>query len=277
MNRRIQRYREQVHTHSHEHHPVLPPIRVTIALVSRWGPGDYYEQVNRQVLSFNLVTKGNMAYQQEHKRGTVGRGEVFIAHKGKSQRFETGDAGFLHKRSILVEGIGLDALLQVTGLTAIDHVTFENPPRITRLFRDCYRLMRDKPSGFASESSLLVYALINECYHSIAARYPPAVRAAIEFMEQNLKTNPSLPTIAAAAGLSVRNCIRLFRLHLDDSPLSFFIDLKINAAKAMLMHSALSIKQIGIEVGYEDQFHFSSQFKQRTGQSPRDFRQRYKE
>jgi two-component system response regulator YesN len=44
----------------------------------------------------------------------------------------------------------------------------------------------------------------------------------------------------------------------------------------MLMHSSLSIKQIGTEVGYEDQFHFSSQFKQRTGQSPRAFRVGYK-
>jgi AraC-like DNA-binding protein len=217
-----------------------------------------------------------MIYRQEQRRGTVSSGELFIAHKGKDQRFETGDAGFLHKRSILVEGIGLDAIMQVTGLTAIDHVAFDDPRRITNLFRRCYRLMRDKPSGFASELSILAYALINECCYSTAAKYPPAVRAAIEFMEQNLRSNPSLPAIAAAAGLSVRNCIRMFRKHLHDSPLSFFIGLKLNAAKAMLMHSALSIKQIGVEVGYEDQFHFSSQFKQRIGQSPRDFRLGYK-
>lgn len=275
MNNRVQKFREQVYTHSHEFHPALPPTRVTIALVSRWGPGDYYEHVNRQVLSFNLVTRGNMSFWQENKSGTVAPGELFIAHKGKSQRFETGPAGFLHKRSILVEGIGFDALMQVTGLTETDHVSFENPSRITKLFRNCYRLMREKPSGFAFELSLLVYALINECCYSTAATYPPAVRAAIEFMEQNLKSNPSLPSIANSAGLSVRNCIRLFGKHLHDSPLSFFIGLKINAAKAMLMHSALSIKQIGIEVGYEDQFHFSAQFKQRTGQSPRAFRLAY--
>ena len=202
MNKRVQKYREQVYTHSHEHHPVLPPIRVTIALVSRWGPGDFYERVNRQVLSFNLVTKGNMRYHQASNHGVVAPGELFIAQKGKNQRFETGDAGFLHKRSILVEGIGLDAIMQVTGLTAIDHVTFETPGRIVDLFRRCYRLMRDKPSGFAAELSQLVYALINECCHSAAAKYPPAVRAAIEFMEQNLRANPRLPAIAAAAGLT---------------------------------------------------------------------------
>src|SRR5438067_824133 len=106
--------------------------------------------------------------------------------------------------SILVEGVGLDALLQVTGLTAIDHVTFDNPAHITSLFRRSYRLMREKPSGFASELSLLAYAIINECCHSAAAKYPACVRAAINFMEQNLKKHPKLPAIAAAAGLSVR-------------------------------------------------------------------------
>jgi AraC-like DNA-binding protein len=254
---------------------VLSPIRVTIALVSRWGPGDFYERFNRQVLSFNLVTKGNMAYRQAFNHGVVAPGELFIAHKGRNQRFEPGDAGFLHKRTILVEGMGLDALMQVTGLTDADCVTFDHPAQITALFRHCYRLMRDKPSGFAAELSRLAYALINECCHSVTAKYPPPVRAAIEFMEQNLKTNPSLPAIAAAAGLSVRSCIRLFRVHLHSSPRSFFIGLKMNAAKALLMHSGLSIKQIGLELGYDDPFHFSAQFKLRTGKSPRTFRLEY--
>lgn len=272
MNKRIERYREQAYAISHEHHPVLLPIRVTIALVSRWGPGDFYQSVNREVVSLNLVTKGNLFYRQESRQGTVSPGELFIAHKDKDQRFETGDAGFLHKRTILLEGIGLDAMMQATGLTAMDRITFEHPARITNLFRRCYRLMRDKPPGFVSEVSVLAYALISECCQSAAAKYPPAVRAAIGFMEQNLKANLKLSTIAAAAGLSARNCVRLFQQHLRNSPLSFFIGLKIQAARAMLMHSGLSIKQIGAEVGYEDPFHFSAQFKRRTGQSPRAFR-----
>jgi AraC-like DNA-binding protein len=272
MNKRIQKYRERVFGHSYEHHAVTPPIRVIFAIASRWGPGDFYAQVNRQVVSFNLVTKGNMFFRQGSDRGTVSSGELFIAHKGMDQRFETGDAGFLHKRTIMVQGVGLDALMQVTGLNGVHRVSFDNAPRITDLFRRCYRLLRNKPPGFASELFLLACALINECCQSAAAKYPPPVRAAIEFIERNLKRNPKLPAIATAAGLSVRNCIRLFHLHVDKSPRSFLIDLKMAAAKNMLMHSGLSIKQIGIEVGYDDQFHFSAQFKKRTGQNPRTFR-----
>jgi len=276
QNYKQQRYREQVYTHSHDHHSSLLPLRVTIALVSRWGPGDSYERVNRQVLSLNLVTKGNMIYRQGTKCGTVSPGELFIAQSGRDQRFETGDAGFLHKRTILVEGIGLNAFMQAMGLTVVDRVVFDNPSRITNFFRRAYRLMREKPSGFAHELSVLAYAILNECCHAMATKHPPGVRAAIEFMEQNIRSNPRLPTIATAAGLSVRNCTRLFEQHLETSPLSFFIGMKMNAARALLLHSPLSIKQIGIEVGYQDQFHFSAQFKYRTGQSPRAFRLKYR-
>jgi AraC-like DNA-binding protein len=272
MNTRPQRYREQVYTHPEEHQLALPPIRVTTVLVSRWGPGDRFERINRPVVSLNLVTRGNLSYRQRGKQGTVNAGELFIAHKGCDQVFETGDAGFLHKRTLLVDGIGLHALMQVTGLTAVDRVTVDDPARVARLFRRCYRTMREKPSGFAGELSNLAYAILNECCRSLAARRPFPLCAAIEYLEQNIQRTLTLAQIAAAAGVSVRQCTRLFRKHVGSAPMSFFIDLKMNSAKVLLSVSSLSIKQVGTEVGYDDPYHFSSQFKQRTGQSPQAFR-----
>jgi AraC-like DNA-binding protein len=272
MNKRPQRYREQLYTHPEEHQQVLPPIRVATALVSRWGPGDRFGRVNRPVLSFNLVTKGNLVYRQRGKQGVVSPGELFIAHKGCDQTFETGDEGFLHKRTILVDGIALHVLMQVTGLTAVDRITFDDPSRVRALFRHCYRTMRDKPPGFARELSNLAYEIINECCLSLVARRPLPLRAAIEFLEQNIQRTLTLEQIATAAGVSVRQCLRLFRKYAGSSPMSFFIDLKMNSAKVLLSVSSLSIKQVGTDVGYDDPYHFSSQFKQRTGKSPREFR-----
>jgi len=272
MNKRPQKFLESVYTYPEEHQQILLPIRITTALVSRWGPGDRFERLNRPVLSFNLVTRGNLRYRQRGQEGIVNRGELFIAHTGCDQVFETGDQGFLHKRSILVDGIGLQVLLQVTGLTGIDRIRFDEPARVIALFRRCYRTLRDKPPGFSRVLSSLAYEIINECCLSRATRRPPPLCAAIEFLEQNIKRNLTLAQIAASAKLSVRQCLRLFHQHLGCSPISFSIDLKMNSAKVLLSVSSLSIKQIALEVGYEDPYHFSAQFKGRTGKSPKAFR-----
>jgi AraC-like DNA-binding protein len=272
LHKRAQKYREQVYTHPQDHQPVLPPIRVITALVSRWGPGDRFGQINRPVVSFNLVTRGNLAYRQRGKDGVARAGELFIAQKGCDQMFETGDAGFLHKRTILVDGVGLDPLMQATGLSTLDRITFENGSHVTGLFRRCYRMMRDKPDGFARELSNLAYGIISECCLSRVTRHPTALRAAIQFLEQNIHETIPLARIAAAAGVSVRQCIRLFQVHAGCSPISFFIGLKMNSAKVLLSVSSLSIKQVGMQVGYTDPYYFSSQFKRRTGHSPRSYR-----
>jgi len=272
VNTRPQKYREQVYTHPDEHQPTLPAIRVATVLVSRWGPGDRYGQTNRPIVSLNLVTRGNLIYRQRGKQGVINPGELFIAHKGFDQTFETGDAGYVHKRTILVDGIGLHALMQAMGLTAVDRISFQNPARVTLLFRRCYRTMRDKPSRFAVELSNLAYAILNECCLSLEVRRPVPLCAAIEFLEQNIQRPLTLAQIAEAAGMSVRQCTRLFRQHLGCSPVSFFIGLKMSSAKVLLSVSSLSVQQVGMEVGYDDPYHFSSQFKQRIGQSPQIFR-----
>jgi len=48
---------------------------------------------------------------------------------------------------------------------------------------------------------------------------------------------------------------------------------RIERAKQLLERTALSIKEIAAEVGY-DPFYLSQRFKQQTGLAPRDFRRR---
>jgi AraC-like DNA-binding protein len=49
---------------------------------------------------------------------------------------------------------------------------------------------------------------------------------------------------------------------------------RINRARQLLELTAMSIKEIAAEVGYENPFYFSLRFKKQTGTSPRDYRQK---
>lgn len=47
-------------------------------------------------------------------------------------------------------------------------------------------------------------------------------------------------------------------------------------AKRMLIHSKYTIKEIALELGYNDSSYFSRYFKKNTGESPLVFLNRYK-
>lgn len=271
--RHVVRYTERSYSHSYRYDRFEPPLRVIMALVSRWTTGDKFEHAVRKTFSLNLVTAGNAHWVQGGSEGVAGPGEVFFAHTGQGQLFETGPAGYLHKRSLLLEGPELGSLLGSTGLLEQNTVRPFSKGRVVGLFRRCYGTMREKPEGFAVELSRNTYEILLECARSISPEYPPELRQAIRYIRRNLSRKLTLDEIARVAGLSVRHCNRLFNTHLAMSPIQFAISQRMALAENMLLATTSSIKQIAARLGYEDPLRFSLQFKQHFGKSPKHYRE----
>jgi len=66
---------------------------------------------------------------------------------------------------------------------------------------------------------------------------------------------------------------RLFKKYCGRSPYEYMVNLKMNRSAHLLMTTSLSIKQIALEVNFEDPLHFSRLFRKQFGRSPRDYRQ----
>jgi AraC-like DNA-binding protein len=84
----------------------------------------------------------------------------------------------------------------------------------------------------------------------------------------------SLQAFADEASISVSHYSALFRQKTHNSPINYFIFLKIQNACQLLENTKLSVKQIGNELGYSDPFHFSRTFTKVVGVSPRAYRLR---
>lgn len=273
MNKRVQKFKERTFVHAGAAGEFEPPVKLVVTVVSRWGPGDNFIRRDRPNTSLSLVTFGNAAYEQDGRRGTIENGVIFIAHKGSSQVFKTGPEGVMHKRSVILEGAALDSIMLASRLTGVDAVMPRNLPVAMSLFRQAHQCLMEKKPGFIREGSRLAWDILLTCAEGMSTVYPDTLRHATEFIQANVHRPLPLREIAAAAGLSVRQCTRLFKEHTGFSPVQFSIQQRMSMAGNLVINTTEPFKQVATSLGYEDALHFSVQFKQHFKVSPRHYRE----
>ncbi len=94
----------------------------------------------------------------------------------------------------------------------------------------------------------------------------------IELMEANLSEPLSLPEIADFAGLSRRQIERLFRQHLGRSPARYYLEIRLDRARHLLVQSALPIVEVAIACGFVSASHFSKCYRELYARSPQQER-----
>lgn len=138
---------------------------------------------------------------------------------------------------------------------------------------------RDDLSWFAEQELILEIftLLIQELYRvrqeSGNAESDPILRARRE-IEQYYHEHLSLQQLAQRTCLSTGYFSRAFKERFAISPIAYQLELRITAAKTLLLDSSRSISEIAVLVGFSDVYAFSKAFKKHTGLSPRDFRRR---
>lgn len=95
----------------------------------------------------------------------------------------------------------------------------------------------------------------------------------LRFMQQNLHRDLGTADFAERAAQSVPHYTRIIREKTNQSPLAFFIRLKIRKACDLLYETNLSVKDIAQQLGYSDPISFTRIFKKSQGYSPRRYRE----
>ncbi len=100
----------------------------------------------------------------------------------------------------------------------------------------------------------------------------PGLPAAKELLERRFREPLRLDELAAAAALSRDHFCRAFGKRYGVSPISYQIELRLQAAKILLTDTTMGCKEIAERVGIRDEFYFSRVFTRRVGMSPGRFR-----
>lgn len=85
------------------------------------------------------------------------------------------------------------------------------------------------------------------------------------------KENFSLTEMANISRMPMETFRKRFVNEVGMPPLSYVLHCKMERAKELLRETDLTVRQVGIEVGMQDPYHFSKQFKNIVGISPSAF------
>ena len=113
-------------------------------------------------------------------------------------------------------------------------------------------------------------------YIPLAARLgsgQQTMRKIAELMEANFEEPLTAVELAQLAGLSLRQVQRMFHETLGTTPTKYYLRLRLQRARSLLMQSAMSITQIAIACGFQSACHFSKSYRAMYGRSPRSERQ----
>lgn len=93
-----------------------------------------------------------------------------------------------------------------------------------------------------------------------------------EVVQNNYLFNLSVAEYAHLAYRSVPTFKREFKKIFNDSPARWIMKQRLKLATGLLKNTTLSVGEITLECGFENQTHFSRRFKESTGVSPLNYR-----
>jgi AraC-like DNA-binding protein len=94
-----------------------------------------------------------------------------------------------------------------------------------------------------------------------------------------IRENPSKPLtldkLARTVSMSSSRLRHLFKDEVGKTPRQYLKDLRMELARRLLENTSFHIKKVMIEVGANDESHFSRDFKRAFGMTPKQYRTRY--
>ncbi len=96
----------------------------------------------------------------------------------------------------------------------------------------------------------------------------PKLSAVIQMMEQNIEEPISPAILAKDVGMSTRQLERLFRRYLNRSPKRYYMELRLQKARNLLMQTDMSVINVALACGFASPSHFSKCYRAHYDTTP---------
>jgi transcriptional regulator GlxA family with amidase domain len=96
----------------------------------------------------------------------------------------------------------------------------------------------------------------------------PKLSQVIQMMEANMEEPISPSLLAKEVGMSTRQLERLFRRYLNRSPKRYYMELRLQKARNLLMQTDMSVINVALACGFASPSHFSKCYRSHYNTTP---------
>ncbi len=154
----------------------------------------------------------------------------------------------------------------------INHI--QDDGNILMRFRNMFDAFAKQDRFRDNELSILLNRLLISLARRVSGEnsYGKLLHASISYINAAYNTNLRVPYLAKMENLSVSRYNTIFRKIMNMSPVEYITKMRVSSACELLVGTDLSIREIGLLVGYSDSHFFSRIFRANVGVSPTDYR-----
>ncbi len=242
----------------------------------------FSEEKGRILNEYQLIyiTKGSGKFTSASlgKWVNVGRGSMFLLFPGEWHSYRPDKETGWNEYWIGFSGPVVDSRIH-NGFFSKDKPVFRVGihNEIVDLYNNAIDTASHQESGFQPLLGSIVIHLLglayfyerNEAFRS--AEVSDLVNRAKILISQQYRTiRPE--EIAGALCMGYSNFRKIFREYTGFSPAKYIQEVRFSKAKELLTNSSLSVKEISIELGFENYEYFFTAFKRLAGMTPADYR-----
>lgn len=254
------------------------PFSLQLIGVSYANP-DYhhYRPLNNIVTVIEYVISGSGFINSPTGLLSVSAGDSFLLHADEQHDYYSNPDDPWVKIWINIDSPLPNDILNAYGLTTT--MVFPNL-NISDYLNQIHDIVKSNPSNpeLAFDRSFIVFIrLCQFLRNSLKPRdeisdIPQNIVELKNYLDLHLDEELNLERCAAITNLSVSQTIRSFNKVYGATPYKYLNQQRFDAAKTLLRGSQLSIQDIAKQLGFADQYYFSSFFKKKCGKSPKEYR-----
>lgn len=254
---------------------------------SKGHPGGYMFSWDKgrilQEFQFVLITDGEGIYEtKETGRKKISDGDGILLFPGVWHRYKPKRKTGWTERWVGFSGALTKEFLSNGFLTPNQPIISKcKRTNILDYFDSLFNLFNQEPFGYQRLASGICLQLMAELYNiqqisdngdSINSMISRTKR----IMYKQIDKTINLKEIANEFGVSYSKFRADFKKQTGTSPLQYFLLLKIEKSKDLLLQTNETQKEIAYSLGFESDYYFNRLFKQKAGMTPREFRNNIK-